>query len=200
MSKSITCYPATSNRWKDLTALFGKSGAYWGCWCTYWIMTNKQFNDNNAKARKQALKILVEDTSNEAPGLLAYIDNRPVGWCAVNPRGKYARLVKSRVIKPVDDLSVWSVVCFFIHKDFRGQSVASALLQAAVNYAVENGAPAIEGYPIDSGNTSEKINEDAAYVGTRSMFEKAGFQMVADTKAKGAGKPRIIMRYPLESV
>lgn len=192
----IHCYPADNTRWVDLETLFGKSGAYWGCWCTYWLLSNKDFNNKTGSQKRAVLKNLVVENSL-SPGLLAYIDNKPVGWCAISPRTKYTRLVKSRVIKPVDDKPVWSVVCFFIHKDYRNRGVATALLQEAVNYARENGAPAIEGYPIYLSSSEEKINTDSAYVGTNSLFEKAGFYKIGNTKAKGAGKPRIIMRNDL---
>ena len=185
----------TPDTWDDLTKLFGKKGAYWGCWCTYWIFKNKEYNNISAQARKNALKILVEDETR-MPGLLAYINERPVGWCAISPKNSYARLINSRVIKPVDDQPVWSIVCFFIHKDFRGQGIASTLLQAATKYAIEQGAPVVEGYPVELQDKSEKISPDGAYVGTFSMFDKAGYQKIAETKARSGGKPRVVMRYP----
>ncbi|MHA2363925.1 MAG: GNAT family N-acetyltransferase [Candidatus Hodarchaeales archaeon] len=191
-SKNILCYPVTSDRWNDLTVLFGKKGAYWGCWCMYWRLTNKEFNKTKPIQRKNALKQVVEKGSN-IPGLLAYINDRPVGWIAVSPRFCYKRLVKSRVIKPVDEKPVWSIMCFFIHKDFRGQKVGTTLLEAAINYVSEQGAPAVEAYPIDYN--FKKIDDSQAYVGTVSMFNKAGFKKVGDTKAKSGGKNRIIMRY-----
>ncbi|MFW9996680.1 MAG: GNAT family N-acetyltransferase [Candidatus Odinarchaeota archaeon] len=191
--RNINCYPATPDRWNDLTKLFGNSGAQWGWWCMYWVMTNKQFNQVSAQTRKNALQALFEDES-QIPGILAYIDGNPVGWCALSPRENYKRLVKSRVIKPVDDKAVWSLVCFFVHKNYRKLGVANSLLQAAMKLAKEQGAPALEAYPIDL-KQSEKVEESSAYVGTVPMFKKAGFKKVANTKAKGAGKPRIIMRY-----
>ncbi|MHA2295008.1 MAG: GNAT family N-acetyltransferase [Candidatus Hodarchaeales archaeon] len=156
-------------------------------------MTNKQFNQVSTQARKKALQVLFVDES-QIPGILAYIDDNPVGWCALSPRENYARLVKSRVIKPVDDKAVWSLVCFFVHKNYRKQGVTKSLLQASIKLAKERGAPALEAYPIDI-RQSEKVEETSAYVGTVPMFKKAGFKKVANTKSKGAGKPRIIMRY-----
>ena len=130
----IDCRPVTPELWSDLEQLFGKSGAFWGCWCMYWRCSNKEFEAMSNSEHKNALQKAVNMSEN-APGILAYVDNKPVGWVAVSPREDYTRLIKSRVIKKFDDQSVWSIVCFFIHKDFRGTGVTKALIQGAETYA-----------------------------------------------------------------
>lgn len=194
----ISCYPVTSNRWSDLEKLFGPSGAYWGCWCTYWRFTNKKFNDMKPNERKKSLIKIIEE-NDIAPGILAYFENKPVGWLAISPRKKFERIVKSRVIKPVDDKPVWSIVCFYIHEDFRGKGVSKELIKTAETYAEGCGASIVESYPIDSSKCkkNEKIDDSLAYVGVSSLFDTMGFVKVADTKAKSGGKPRIIMRKKL---
>jgi len=118
-----------------------------------------------------------------------------VGWCNVGPRAAMARLVRSRSIRPVDDLPVWSVVCFVVRAGYRRQGIAEELLHGAVGYAGEHGAPAIEGYPIDPrGN---RVNTSDAYVGTTGMFERAGFRRVTRTDATSARLPRWLMRLDL---
>ncbi len=126
----IEIYPLTPERWDDLAALFGKSGAFSGCWCMYWRMPSKAFSASNGQQNRAALHVLAGQ--ERSPGLLAYLDGQAVGWVAVGPRPDFPRLERSRVIKPVDDTPVWCVVCFFVHRRHRGGGVAQALLRAAV--------------------------------------------------------------------
>ena len=97
--------------WSDLETLFGPRGAVGGCWCMYWRLTRSQFHKQKGKGAKRALRRIVG--SGESPGLLAYAGGEPVGWCAIAPRETYTRLQGSRILKPVDNQPVWSVVCFF---------------------------------------------------------------------------------------
>lgn len=129
------------------------------------------------------------------PGLLAYLDGAPVGWCAVGPRAGMGRLTRSRTIQRVDDLPVWSVICFVVKAGYRRRGIAARLLEEAVGFAAGYGAPAIEGYPIDAKGT--RVNTTLAFVGTTSLFEKAGFDRVAETRATSAGRTRWIMRRDL---
>lgn len=132
-----------------------------------------------------------------APGMLAYIDGEPIGWCGIGPRSEFTRLQRSRTIRAVDDLAVWSVVCFLVRPGFRRRGVAAALLAGAVAYAKECGAPALEGYPVDSAGA--RIDTTFAYVGTTALFEPAGFRRIAETSARSAGLPRFVMRHDLTS-
>ena len=186
----IICKPLTPDLWSDLEKLFGKTGAYWGCWCMYWRCSNKQFKAMKGSDRKNALQKIVHE-SNHASGVLAYIDNKPIGWIALSPRIEYTRLVRSRVIKPIDDQPVWSIVCFFIHKNFRGKGVTTALLKEAEAYIKIKGGSILEAYPIE---TTNMVNDVSSYVGIDKWFYKAGYKKMADTKAKGDGKKRVIMR------
>lgn len=191
MSK-FEVYPATRERWNDLLTLFGPNGAYWNCWCTFWRYTNSEFEAADKESKIIALKSIV-DSDDYIPGLLAYHEGNPIGWMAMSPRSSFRRLVKSRVIKPVDELPVWSIVCFFIHKDYRSQGVTRDLILGGIEYAKKNKIPALEAYPID--NKEKKVSSESGYVGLVSQFEKAKFVKVADTKSKGGGLPKIIMRY-----
>lgn len=140
------------------------------------------------KENKNALKALVD--SGKIPGILAYFNGQPVGWCSISPREEYARLERSRTLKRLDNKPVWSVVCFFVAKPFRRKGVSTRLLEAAVDCARKAGATIIEGYPSKSG---EKQQDPLVYTGLVSMFEKVGFMPVADSKT------RTIMRYVFES-
>ncbi len=161
----------------------------------YQRYSNKKFNATSSGDRKIALEVLTKQGVHP-PGLLAYHNSRPVGWLAFSPRESFDRLVKSRVIKPMDDQAVWSIVCFFIHKDFRGKGIGKQLIQGAIGYAKNHGIAIIEAYPAETGGA--QISMEASYMGITSIFEDVGFENVGETKAKAGGKPRVIMRYCIE--
>jgi GNAT superfamily N-acetyltransferase len=122
-----------------------------------------------------------------APGLIAYADGEPVGWCAVAPRESYPVLERSRVLKRIDDEPVWSIVCFFVAKRFRERGLTGELIRAAVRHAASHGARIVEGYPVEpaKGRTADVF----AYTGLASAFRKAGF-----TEAARRSPTRPIMR------
>jgi len=130
-----------------------------------------------AEANRAELHALV--TNGATPGLLAYRGKVPVGWISVGPREDYAKLRRSPVMKPVDDAPVWSIICFVVPAEFRGEGVARALLDGAVAYAKRQGATLIEAYPVDR---DERSRDDAMWFGAKSMYDAAGFQEVARRK------------------
>ena len=167
-------YPATKERWKDLVSLFGEKGACSGCWCMWWLKTGKEFSLSRGQKKKLFLKKRID--SGIIPGILAYDKNKPVGWCAVEPREIYRRLEKSRRLKPIDDKPVWSLVCFFVDKDYRRQGVSIELVKAAVNYARKKGAKIVEGYPSETKNN--RLPDPWVWTGLFSAFIRAGFKEV----------------------
>jgi GNAT superfamily N-acetyltransferase len=129
-----------------------------------------------------------------APGILAYVDGEVAGWAAVAPRSELP-FARSTKIPHVDDLPAWSAWCIRIRPGYRGRGISHTLLDGAVAYARSQGAPAIEGYPVD--NQGKKVGLTMAYVGTRKLFEDAGFTKAADTTSVSGGFPRVVMRLGL---
>jgi GNAT superfamily N-acetyltransferase len=167
--------PATPGRWDDLTGLFGPNGAYANCWCMWWRMGSKDFDRAPPSRKRGALRGLVRE--GRVPGLLAYVDGRPVGWVSVAPREEFGRLERSPTLKRVDDRPVWSIVCFYIDRRHRGSGVGRALLNAAVNHARGAGARLVEAYPVDPEVREYPAAE--AYTGVVPMFRAAGFREVS---------------------
>ena len=130
-----------------------------------------------ANANRARLKALVD--TGQPPGLIGYRGKTPVGWISLGPREDYAKLARSPVMKPVDDQPVWSVICFVVPSEYRGQGAAEALLSGAIAYAHERGAKLIEAYPVDK---PERSNDDAMWFGAKSMYDKADFSEVARRK------------------
>ncbi len=170
----VTCRPATPDRWADLEGLFGPRGACAGCWCMYWRREHREFQAGKGEENREALRALVG--SSESPGLLAYLDGQTAGWCSVGPRRAYPRLARSRILAPVDDEQVWSVVCLFVARPHRRRGLSVALLRCASAYAGEHGASILEGYPVEPG---ERKTADAfAWTGIASAYRRAGFTEV----------------------
>jgi GNAT superfamily N-acetyltransferase len=182
----LTFYPLTSDRWQDFEKLFGPRGACGGCWCMYWRLTRSQFEDQKGEFNQRNMKALVE--SGEVPGILAYSGDEPVGWCSIAPREEFQSLERSRILKPVDEQPVWSVVCFFVARSYRRQGVTVQLLKAAIEYAKSNGARIIEGYPVEP--KEGKAPDVFVYTGLASAFQQAGF-----TEVLRRSETRPIMRY-----
>lgn len=141
----------------------------------FWRVPGRQVTVAAGDENRAALRALVDD--GRPTGLLAYRGGEVAGWCSVAPRPDYGRLARSTKLGPVDDVPVWSVVCFYVHRAHRRSGLAARLLDAAVANAAANGAVAVEGYPLDPGEG--RAATSSAYVGVLSMFTDAGFTEVA---------------------
>jgi len=167
-------HPLTAGRWTDLETLFGPNGACAGCWCMFMRLTTRE-GQQKGEPNRRALRKIVR--AGAPVGLLAYVHGTPAGWCAVAPRADYPRLLRSRVLAPVDDRPVWSVTCFFVARAFRRAGLARPLLEAAVRYAADQGATMVEGYPVDP--RGGRYADTFAWHGVASTFRAAGFEEVA---------------------
>jgi GNAT superfamily N-acetyltransferase len=179
--------PLTPETWSDLEALFALPGGsiVRGCWCMYYRTTGPVSVSAAAGVEhKTQLCDLVE--SGVRPGLVGYADGRPAGWISLGPREEYLKLRRSPVMKPVDDAEVWSIVCTFVAKEFRGQGLQHRLLAAALDFARDNGVRLVEAYPVDK---PERSHDDFMFFGSRSLYERAGF-----TEVVRRSPTRLVMR------
>lgn len=186
---SYKFYPVTKKHWKDFEKLFGDKGACAGCWCMYWRLKQSVLDAQKGSGNKRAMKKII-DLGN-IPGILAYAEGEPIGWCSVAPREEFSRLDNSRILKPVDEKPVWSVVCFFIHKNYRKQGLSTALLNAAKKYVKSCGGKILEGYPVEP--KKDKMPDAFAWTGISAAFQSAGFKEV-----ERRSETRPIMRYYLK--
>ena len=191
MTAGLDVRPAGPKQLEDVVAILG--GHPMACLCQYWRMSSGEYSRAGREARLEALAAQLGETP--APGMVAYVEGEPAGWVGFGPRQRIERLVRSRTIPALDDLPVWSVYCFTVRTGFRRQGIARALLDGVVAYAREQGAPALEAYPVDPGG--RRIHGTAAYVGTLPMFERAGFRRVVETAARSDHLPRVLVRLPL---
>jgi hypothetical protein len=192
---SIEVVPATVDRFDDLAGIIGPSrpGAP-ACWCLSCRLDSHEHGLLRTEAqRRDRMRRMTEQPV--APGMIAYVGGEPAGWVNVGPRSEIGRLQRSRTITPVDDVPVWSVLCFVVKTGFKRQGLTRALLHGAAEYAGEHGAPAIEGYPVDT--EGRRLSGTLLFVGIASTFAAEGFERIGSTLATSAGLPRIVMRKPL---
>jgi len=171
----FTFSPLTPDRFPDFERLFGPRGACGGCWCMFWKLPAADFKHLAGDGNRQMQNSLIEQ--GVVPGILSYDGETPVGWVAVEPRGEYPRLARSRVLKPVDDAEVWSITCFFTAKSYRRKGVTVGLLREAIKFVAQHGGKIVEGYPVEpKGNNAPA---PFVYTGLPGAFLKAGFTEVA---------------------
>lgn len=185
---NIKCRQLDKSRWNDFEELFGERGACGGCWCMAWRLRPKNFEMQKGKKNKTAIRKIIKN--NEIPGIIAYLNNNPIGWCAVAPREKYIRLANSKVLARIDDKPVWSITCFFIAKPYRRMGISTELLKGVIKICKKQKVKILEAYPVEP--YSKNIPAAFAWTGIPSAFEKAGFKVVERRSPK-----RPIMRYYL---
>lgn len=186
INSEIHYQPLTPENWQDFENLFGPKGACAGCWCMWWRLKRSEFDKQKGEDNKKAMKEIIN--SGKVPGILAYHKDQPIAWCSIAPREDFFLLNRSRILRPIDDDPVWSVVCLFVARPNRRKGLTQLLLKCAVNYARDNGAKIVEGYPIDTKN--ENYPDVFAGTGLYSAFKKVGFRECARRS-----KTRPVMRF-----
>jgi ribosomal protein S18 acetylase RimI-like enzyme len=188
-AERIEVVPASLRQWDDIVAVLGQNGDR-GCWC----QAPRGLTVGYGKPERGSRQAALRDQLGEMPppGMLAYVDGEVAGWCGFGVRTELPRLVRSRTIPAIDDQPVWSILCFNIRVGYRRRGVASALLDAVVDYARSSGAPGVEAYPIDP--EGGRVDVSFGYVGLTTMFEQAGFRRVVETAAHSDRRPRWLMR------
>lgn len=179
----------TPDRVDDFVAVANPNRRASHCWCLSHRLSAQDVSELGEN-RESAFRALCG--RENPPGVIGYDDGEPVGWCSIGPRRENSRLSRSRLIRPLDDLPVWSIICVVIRGGYRRRGYTTPLINGAVEYAASRGAPAVESYPVDPG--SGRIDLTMAFVGTRAMFENAGFEVVGSTDAMASKLPRLVMR------
>jgi len=167
---------ATAQRWDDVVTVMGVRGDPSRCWCQYYRLRGRDWQTASQATNRQRLREQVHE-ADRAPGVLAYLDGQPVGWCAVGAKDSYPRLVASPITGPSGE-GVWSVSCFVVRVGWRRQGVAQALLDGAVDFARSAGASIVEGYPVDA-DAASNVTSGELHHGTLSLFRGVGFTEVA---------------------
>jgi len=181
---AFEAHPVIAERWPDLAELFNRPIVR-TCFCMYYRKTGEATGAGSVN--RQGMQALVQQGT--VPGLIGYEDGVPVAWVSLGPRDDFPKLRRSPIMKPVDDLPVWSIVCFFVDRDARGRGLAARMLDAAIDFARAQGARLIEAYPVDADTQRDP---DSMFFGAKSMYDRAGFREVARRRPA-----RAVVRRPL---
>ena len=177
-------------RFDDFMAVMGHTSMEAnGCWCMSYRDARLTSPDRSRYMKKECV-------TDPGPGVLVYVDDEVAGWCSIAPRDTYRRLLHSRTIPLAPD-GAWVAVCFVVRAGYRKHGLMHHLLEGAVAHAKAHGATVVEGYPVDA--RGDRVDVISGYVGTRELFEAAGFEKAADTTAHSGGRDRVIMRRTLKA-
>jgi GNAT superfamily N-acetyltransferase len=154
--------PVDKSNWTDLEKLFECKGGPHNCWCMVWRNMNTGTDRANKIDKKESLRTYVN--SQTPVGLLAYDNSEPVAWCSIAPRDSYKELSGDESLN-----GVWSLVCFFVKREYRKKGINEELIRQAIKYAKDNGAKFVEAYPVDPDSPSYR------FMGFKPMFDKQGF-------------------------
>lgn len=194
-SDRIIVWAATKTRWPDIVRVFESGAISNRCWCQWVRKTQQQAREDGSIGNRTSLKALLD--GGEIPGLVAYLDGEPVGWCSVGPKHTFGRLQRSRALTPHEadpsPAGTWATLCSYVAPGHRGIGISRALLRAAIEHAGRSGATAFEAYPVRTGGM--RISNDSAYQGTDQMCAEEGFHEVPSVAPGGSSQ--MIMRKQL---
>jgi GNAT superfamily N-acetyltransferase len=176
----------------DLGTLFEGNSVTRGCYCMWFLLSTKEMDAGWGGLNRARFEELVSSSAGEPFGVLAFDDeDQPLGWCAIGPRSRYARVLRSPLMEsrdPGEDGDVWMAPCFFVRVGARRAGTTKLLLEAAVAAAAEHGASAVEGFPLAGPGP----HKDDRYLGTEGLFAACGFTAIARPSPR-----RVVMRLPL---
>jgi GNAT superfamily N-acetyltransferase len=192
----LTIFPANQASWADLQAIFGTADYPGKCYCQHYKTRDchwSSLSDGDRRSRLREQTHCDDAGTHTTTGLVAYLDQEPVGWVAVEPRTAYPRLPRVRTVwsgrhEDKADDNVWAVTCFVTRKGYRKRGITYALAAATVGFARESGAQALEAYPMIT-EPGKEITWGELHVGSRQVFADAGFTEVSHPSPR-----RVVMR------
>ena len=193
--EDVRIVPANEASWADLQGIFGTTDYPSRCHCQRFKVIGWIWRDSTQEERTAMLEVQTacgDPDAADTSGLVAYVDGEPAGWVAVEPRTEYPKLRTSRVPwsgrdEDKDD-GVWAVTCFVVRKGYRGRGLTYPLARATIDFARDRGARALEAYPMIT-HPGKEITWGETHVGTRQVFENAGFKEVTHPTPR-----RVVMR------
>lgn len=188
--------PANEASWADLLAIFGTTDYPGHCYCQAYKVRDCDWAAVAVDSRRDSLRNGTncgDPAAASTTGLVGYLEDEPVGWVAVEPRIAYPRLLRTRTVwsgrdEDKADEGVWAVTCFVTRRGYRGRGITYGLAAAAVDYARDRGAAALEGYGMLT-EPGREITWGELHHGAVQVFEAAGLRPVSQPS-----KRRVVMR------
>jgi len=180
--------PATPDLWDEVSTVFGKHGDASTCWCQWFTADRPELSKAAAPISRERLERRVRASDQPPPGVLAFQGDVPVGWLRVGALQELPRLVDSRTAGPTlrAHSDAWMVSCFVVRVGYRRHGVSGALLRGAIELAGQHGVPALLGHPLDVAALTRRPDSADLYMGTLSVFTRAGFAEIARTSPQRA--------------
>jgi GNAT superfamily N-acetyltransferase len=194
--EQLTIIPANEAAWEAIGAIFGTADYPGRCRCQAlkvrgWMWRNCTQDERVTTQQEQTA--CGEPIASTTSGLVAYVDDDPAGWVAVEPRTAYPKLRTTRIPwrgrdENNDDDGVWAVTCLVVRKGYRGRGLTYPLASATIDFARQRGARAVEAYPMIT-QPGKEITWGELHVGARRVFSDAGFTEVSRPTLR-----RVVMR------
>jgi GNAT superfamily N-acetyltransferase len=208
---SLTTKELSKKTWPDFEKLFSQGNGWDFCWCMHfqrasglprskWLKSRAQRGKRNRKQKLELVEL------GRAHGILVYAKGEPVGWCQFGPKDELSRIDSSKNYrgKALEDseAKLWRITCFVVDKEYRRRGIARVALKAALDAIRKRGGGTVEAYPMipweelcrerirRCGHAPSFGNESTH--GTKSMFDKEGFGVVA-----AFGNRNVLMRRKL---
>lgn len=188
VNNKIEFYSLTIERWADFTSLMGVHGGDEGCWCMWWRLPEDRFEQQKGEANKNAMHDLI--IAGEIPGIIAYVDGQVAAWCSCGPRKNYPALHRYWQLNQAEDDKIWSIVCYYVDKEYRRLGLMDGLINVAIELAKENGAEIIEGYPI---KPSAELTGYDGFTGIASTYQRCGF-----VEKQRNDRKEVLMQYEIK--
>lgn len=158
----------------ELEELFGNKGGCGGCWCMNYRCEKKEFEKGKGEVNRDRL---FEKVKNEIPtGLIAYEAEVPIGWISIAPRTEFPRMLKSRIMQTGFTGTGWCITCLYVKPECRGRKVSDWLVQAACEFAFQQGADCVEAFPSVTGD--KKLPAPFVWKGLPGMYLRNGFEVI----------------------
>ncbi len=180
MSAAITIRKLSPELEPDYLAFFDRDAfpdnPDWApCYCNFYFVgsTGKPWDERTAEENRADVSQRIR--LGKMPGYLAYLEDRPVGWCLAAPKMELPTITMEEAFSTSDLEHTGAIVCFIVAGPYRRIGIAQRLFEAACESLREAGMRFLEAYP------RTMAHDDAENCrGPLGMYRDAGFEVVRE--------------------
>jgi GNAT superfamily N-acetyltransferase len=180
----LTVRALTSDTWPAFADLAERhNGVFGGCWCT-WFQTLHAEKTFEKESNRELKERLVRE--GRAHAALVFDGDEAVAWCEYGSCAELPNIYHRKQYDEEADLHPdYRITCLFVDKRYRRRGVTAVALRGAVGLIAQAGGGVVEGYPHDTAGQKQAV----LYNGTRSLFEREGFELI-----RTKGQKNTVMR------